>query len=295
MKHIVSIPAVSSRRPRLVRSAIAGLALIGVAALTPACTLQVPGLGSALPAGPTASHNQPAELPPPKRVQPSEAPQSQAPNDVPGEQSHPQTSEGPAASEVPEVNDRASEISPTAEQDFKDAAQVTDRYWTEHWQDFFTGSFTSPRVLGMFDSQGGGHVPTCAGESLNNNASYSKPGNFVAWDKQFIAESDDQNTLAWIAIAHEWGHVVSHQLDNSLRLDAEESQADCFAGAALAGAEKDGNVDLGEEFSRRAVAVMNKMADSHSWEQADDHGDSFQRVESFNLGRTQGVDACLPN
>ncbi len=25
-----------------------------------------------------------------------------------------------------------------------------------------------------------------------------------------------------------------------------------------------------------------------------DHGDSFQRIESFDLGRTDGVPGCLP-
>ena len=25
-----------------------------------------------------------------------------------------------------------------------------------------------------------------------------------------------------------------------------------------------------------------------------DHGDSFQRIEAFNLGRTDGVPGCLP-
>jgi uncharacterized protein len=55
-------------------------------------------------------------------------------------------------------------------EDIAAAEQVLDRYWTTHWQDFFTGSYQPPVVRGVYDET---TAPTCGGEPLEvDNAAY---------------------------------------------------------------------------------------------------------------------------
>ena len=42
------------------------------------------------------------------------------------------------------------------------------------------------------------------------------------------------------------------------------------------------------------VASLTTLADETGWTNTRDHGDAFQRIESFDLGRSNGVKACLP-
>ena len=46
------------------------------------------------------------------------------------------------------------------------ALQIADGYWRNHWSQYFTGTYTPPRVVGLYDSRttqlacGGAPVPT---------------------------------------------------------------------------------------------------------------------------------------
>ena len=40
------------------------------------------------------------------------------------------------------------------------------------------------------------------------------------------------------------------------------------------------------------ISSLNLLADEMAWTRSSDHGDPFQRVEWFTLGRNGGVQAC---
>lgn len=179
--------------------------------------------------------------------------------------------------------------------DMDSAAEITDQFWAEHWSDYFTGRYTAPDVVGLYNGSDT-DVPTCAGEPLPaDNALYCGPEHYVAWDAGLMVRSFDVgNSWTYLVIAHEWGHAVLAQLNPSLVYESEELQADCLAGATLYGAEASGSITMGNGAEKELVDGLNQLADQTAWTDSDDHGDSFERIEAFNLGRSGGVNACLP-
>ena len=70
----------------------------------------------------------------------------------------------------------------------------------------------------------------------------------------------------------------------------------CHGLIPVRGLARDGEFRLefeqGDE--KEIVDGLNFIADEVPWGMTGDHGDSFQRIESFDTGRTGGVPACLP-
>jgi predicted metalloprotease len=101
---------------------------------------------------------------------------------------------------------------------------------------------------------------------------------------------------AWVylVIAHEWGHAIQYRLNASLQSKAAELQADCFAGAALYGAAADGTLLFEEGDEKEITLGLTAIADETPWTDQGDHGNAFERVQSFAAGRSGGVPACLP-
>jgi predicted metalloprotease len=181
-------------------------------------------------------------------------------------------------------------------EDVDAAVTVTDRYWTDHWNDFFTGSYTPPTVVGLYDGYDEANAPTCFGEPLPpGNAFYCPDGDFVAWDQTLI-ELGYEVGDAWpyLIVAHEWGHAVQARLSMNLQSEQYELQADCLAGATLYGSAADGNLEFESGDEKEIVDGLNLIADEVPWGMTGDHGDSFQRIDAFNAGRTGGVPECLP-
>lgn len=196
-------------------------------------------------------------------------------------------------------------IAPTGEvdqaelaEDIQTAQEVTDAWWALHWNEYFTGTYTPPNVVGLYDGYDEANAPTCFGEVLPpGNAFYCPDGDYVAWDKTLL-ELGYEIGDAWpyLIIAHEWGHAVQADLSMELHSEQYELQADCLAAAVLYGAARDNPPTLqfepGDE--KEIVDGLNFIADEVPWGMSGDHGDSFQRIEAFNLGRTDGVPGCLP-
>jgi len=183
-------------------------------------------------------------------------------------------------------------------EDIQAAQDVTDAWWALHWKDFFTGQYTPPNVVGLYDGYDEANAPVCFGEKLPpGNAFYCPDGDYVAWDKTLL-ELGYEIGDAWpyLIIAHEWGHAIQADLSMDLQSEQYELQADCLAAAVLYGAASDTpptlEFDPGDE--KEIVDGLNFIADEAPWGMSGDHGDSFQRIEAFNLGRTDGVPGCLP-
>ena len=179
--------------------------------------------------------------------------------------------------------------------DMASAQEIVNGYWTQHWTDFYTGSWNPPRVEGLYDGTDPADTPSCDGVPLETeNAYYCESGDYLAWDASLLVEGADQIGDSWVylVIAHEYGHAVQARLDPSEVATGYELQADCLGAAALYGAVADGTLkfELGDE--QELINSLSALADQMAWTMSADHGDPFQRVQWFTLGRNGGVNAC---
>ncbi|MEX5718422.1 hypothetical protein [Geodermatophilus maliterrae] len=205
-------------------------------------------------------------------------------------------SAGPAlAQELPGPSDAS------PDQEFTDAAAVVNQYWADHWTDYFTGSYTSPELLpgssigvpGLYDSNV--EQLTCGQEDLPPlNAWYCGEGDYIIADYNLLNNQDVGDSFIWLVVAHEWGHAVQARLDLPYQAVADELQADCLAGAALAGATADGSMlwDAGDD--QELFDTLDALADETPWTDPDSHGDTSQRVDAYNYGVLNGPNGCLP-
>ncbi|KAA1417784.1 hypothetical protein F0U44_15975 [Nocardioides humilatus] len=181
-------------------------------------------------------------------------------------------------------------------EDIQSAQDVTNAWWKAHWKDYFTGRYTPPNVYGLYDGYDEANSPVCFGDALPpGNAFYCPDGDYVAWDKTLLELGYEiGDSWPYLIIAHEWGHAIQADLDVSLQSEQYELQADCLAAAALYGASADKILKFEPGDEKEIVDGLNYIADEVPWGMTGDHGDSFQRIESFGTGRTGGVPACLP-
>jgi predicted metalloprotease len=97
-----------------------------------------------------------------------------------------------------------------------------------------------------------------------------------------------------LVVTHEWGHAVQNRLDVRVRSIDGALQADCLAGAELAGAAPDGTVvfESGDVDELRTALV--RAVDKTSWTKEGDHGSASERVDAFAMGQQRVVEGCLP-
>ena len=129
----------------------------------------------------------------------------------------------------------------------------------------------------------------------SNNAFYCQSQDFIAWDSALMSLGINKVGNAWVylIIAHEWGHAVQARINRALVSTAAELQADCLAGATLAGAQRNGLIALQPGDNERLGQTLTALADKYPWTTEQSHGDARQRAASFNLGSQHGVTACL--
>ncbi len=137
-----------------------------------------------------------------------------------------------------------------------------------------------------------------------DNAAYCPADNVISYDGFFLAglsKKIGQQThspgdfAAIVAVAHEHGHALQHQLGITRTFDfSNEQNADCFAGATARQMQRDGVLharDIDE-----AKAVMTLLADPQRAGvfEHNVHGDWIQRVGAFNMGYGLGPEGCAP-
>jgi uncharacterized protein len=179
--------------------------------------------------------------------------------------------------------------------DIDAAVQVTNDFWAAHWAEYFTGTYTPPRVAGLYGPPY--TAPTCGNVPPEpDNAFYCRTGeDFLAWDAGLMSKGAVQGD-AWVylIIAHEWGHAVQYRLSAELESRSAELQADCLAGATLYGAVADGTLQFEDGDEKEITNALSALSDDTPWTQEGDHGDTFERIGAFDRGRAGGVPACLP-
>jgi predicted metalloprotease len=184
-------------------------------------------------------------------------------------------------------------VDPAMQEDIDSAVKVVDSFWSNHFNEAFSGTYSAPQVSGMYDGTNG---PTCAGEaSLPDNAFYCKAGDFLAWDQGLMTKGyANGDAFVYLVIAHEWGHAIQARIDPTLVSEAPELQADCFAGAALQGAVNDGTLNWEANDSNEITRAYSDLGDGTPWTDPSSHGTGLDRVQAFVAGQQQGVAGCLP-
>lgn len=174
--------------------------------------------------------------------------------------------------------------------EINDAVGVVGKYWSDHFADFYVGRpYAAPRVAGAYTSD---QLPSCGDqELLPSNAYYCPLDHTVGWDADLMkAAFDAGDAVIYLIVAHEWGHAI--QAQNGDVWVAAELQADCFAAAALYGAERDGHFMWEAGDTAEITHAMTELADETAWTDTSDHGDPLDRIDAFNDGRVAGAKGC---
>jgi uncharacterized protein len=177
--------------------------------------------------------------------------------------------------------------------DERTAVNAVNQFWTRHFSEYFGRAYHAPKVIGGYTA---GNGPRCGGAPAEDfNAFYCKPSDYLAWDQALMSAGYDKIGNAWVylIIAHEWGHAIQARVNRSLVSQAGELQADCLGAAALTGAVRDGTLQAEPTDAEQISQTLAAAADKYPWTSNRDHGDAAQRSRAFNLGKSQGVKACL--
>ncbi|OAR25243.1 hypothetical protein A8W25_06230 [Streptomyces sp. ERV7] len=174
----------------------------------------------------------------------------------------------------------------------RDAVNVVDDFWRSHWNQHFTGTYRSPKVVGTY-TPNTPQAPSCGSQpAVPYNAFYCPAGDFIAWDGKLMSDGYAQgDSWVYLVIAHEWGHAVQRRV-LGLKDVAQELQADCLAGATLFGSEE---LQFEPGDTDELAQALTALADESPWTNSQDHGNADQRLSAFSTGGRGGVNACLPS
>lgn len=195
---------------------------------------------------------------------------------------------------------------PTASEfteDLDAAVAIADTFWRTSWSSTFTGTYSPPNVIGLYDGNRP-DAPFCGTfQLLPDNAFYCPFNDSVAWDVTLMAEGYLYGD-AWVylVVAHEWAHAIQARIDPSLVWVGSELQADCWAGAALFGSRVDalfiGDVDGSLVFEdgdqRELEDGLASLGNRLPWTDSRSHGNAEQRIAAFERGRDGGIEGCFP-
>jgi len=194
--------------------------------------------------------------------------------------------------------------------DTADAVTVIESYWKTRFKEWDV-DWVGPSLWhgdGFYDSSSTAEGPSCGEPAPAMNAFFcavdSTSGSasttgFVAWDRQLLNAGYKAfgDKFVYLVLAHEWGHVAQARLTDAgagyTVVAQQELQADCMAGATLAGAVDTGALELDSADTKELVDSLQAMGDNHRWAGEGDHGSSAQRVSWFQEGFDGGIQDCL--
>lgn len=175
--------------------------------------------------------------------------------------------------------------------EINDAVDVVGDYWSDHFSDFYAGlPYRAPRVAGAYSAD---RLPSCGDqEFVPSNAYYCPVDHSIGWDAELMrAAFNAGDAVVYLIVAHEWGHAIQAQTGDMWI--AAELQADCFAAAALYGAEEDGYFMWEAGDTAEITHALTELADETAWTDISDHGDPLDRIDAFNGGRLAGANGCF--
>jgi predicted metalloprotease len=179
---------------------------------------------------------------------------------------------------------------------------LLNEYWAAELPKTFGTEYAPPsNVIAYYPDEG---LPKCAGKPLyRKNASYCPANDTVAWDEPglmipFYEEVGD--AAVGFVIAHEWGHLIQHELEADFPLTIEsELNADCLAGAFAGGLYDEGLIEGGTSLKpgtdlAEAAEGIFRVGDNPGtpWQDPDAHGTADERLQAFETGFDGGAAAC---
>ncbi|MBH0780889.1 neutral zinc metallopeptidase [Nocardia sp. NEAU-351] len=174
--------------------------------------------------------------------------------------------------------------------DFTAALNAVDAFWRGHWSQFSNTAYSPPRIVGLYDSNT--KRLTCGTEVLGQNAWYCPSGDYLAFDATFMRTFYSYgDAFIYLASAHEFAHAIQNRLGQYNKQNME-LQADCLAGAALAGAQRDGLIVAEKGDQQELYNTLKALGDA-SYTRGANHGSGNDRVAHYNLGVQNGVGRCL--
>jgi len=190
-----------------------------------------------------------------------------------------------------------------------DAIPDIEQFWRDNYAEVYGGDY--PDLAGGVHAHFPGNdadLPSgCSfvGDyaDVEDNAFYCDEGDFIVYDDALLfpefAEEFGMSVTA-LVIAHEWGHAVQGPTRNDILYSyvstTIELQADCFAGAWVADAQRNGvaGVRLSDRDVTSALLGLIQLGDMPG-NLPDDpaaHGSAFDRVSAFQDGYLGGVRPC---
>lgn len=165
----------------------------------------------------------------------------------------------------------------------------------EYWQRAFAasnGSYNRIQVFQGYTTQ----IETPCGPAVPRNAFFCPLNRGVYYHVPLLDGFLEVGAYAsHFVIAHEIGHAVQNQLGFTRQFYPTillELQADCFGGAYTRDAR---NRDILDQADVEAAVVgLFRIGDpiGTPWFDPQAHGTSGQRIDAFNIGVDQGVEAC---
>jgi predicted metalloprotease len=183
------------------------------------------------------------------------------------------------------------------------ALRDVERYWSTEYPKLAGGAAFKPIQGGRHPYTRTNPPPACGDQpgQYQPNAFYCPDGDFIAWDAQTLIpqlQSQYGPLLVGVVFAHEYGHAIQTRLNlTNQPTIVLEQQADCFAGAWMAdpgtrsdptfGGEKPDQLD-------RTVAGILALRDQPgvSAQNAEAHGNAFDRIRALQEGYEQGAAHC---
>lgn len=170
-----------------------------------------------------------------------------------------------------------------------------EAYWTFAFPAVYGGAYTPISDFVAYRELR--DAPLCDAVRLSlRNAYYCEDGDFIAWDERGLMlplyQEAGDFALAFV-LAHEWGHAVAAR--SGARLPETifgELQADCFAGAYAAWAERNGSLQPGDLDEAIFTLYRERDPAGTPWLDPDAHGSAFERIGAFSEGYQQGPSLC---
>lgn len=183
-----------------------------------------------------------------------------------------------------------------------------DRAWTKWLPEVYERKYRRLKG-GLYAYRSDSVTPKCEGTRfpyivIRENAFYCPGDDLIAWDDEGLfprlAKKHGELLLS-VVLAHEWGHAIQYRADLTFRLDTitAEQQADCFAGAWLAGLDASEPTEaklvaLREEGLDEVLSGLVEFRDYVGLDQrlAGSHGTAFDRIRAFQEGYETGPKKC---
>jgi predicted metalloprotease len=186
------------------------------------------------------------------------------------------------------------------------AVNDLEQFWKKNYTGF-NGAFRPVDKLLSYDSRDPSSPDVCGGPTYQNpNAEFCPPEWSMAWDRGVMLPVGQRffGPMSVVAlVAHEYGHAVQSMarlVNAQTPVLVKEQQADCFSGVYMRwvaeGQSPRFTLSTGDGLNvvlAAAIAIRDPIItpdDTELLEQG--HGTALDRVSAFQLGFTDGAQAC---